>query len=78
MRILLDFKCTKCGLTEERFIDSSLTEDKCSCGGVSKRIISMPTVKLDGTNPDFPGAYEKWANDRVRRAEKHHRKNRED
>jgi hypothetical protein len=22
--------------------------------------MSMPTVKLDGTDPAFPGAYERW------------------
>lgn len=76
MKILLDFKCRSCGELNERYIDSTVKESTCECGSISDRVISMPTVKLDGTNPDFPGAYSKWATDREKRAEIHQRKNR--
>ena len=46
----------------ERYIDATESEVRCPhCGGVAIRIIGMPRVALDGTDPDFPGAYQKWA-----------------
>lgn len=60
-RTLRDFQCTKCDKLFERFIDTNAEYVECDCGGVAYRIIGMPTVKLDGTDPGFPGAYEKWA-----------------
>ena len=61
MKILLDFKCCKCGSIHEAYVDNTTTCMKCSdCGGRSYKQMSMPTVKLDGTDPSFPGAYERW------------------
>ena len=75
MKILLDFKCISCGEVTERFIDSTVKEATCECGSISYRLISMPTVKLDGTNPDFPGAYNQWANIREQRAKVNAKRN---
>ena len=62
MRQLRDFLCEKCGIEEERYIDSKITQIVCpECGHKMIRLIGMPRVDLDGTDPDFPGAYEKWA-----------------
>ena len=69
MKLLRDFTCDDCYNSEERFIDSDITEYKCKCGGTMKRIIGMPKVALDGTDPGFPGAYEKWGRVREQRAE---------
>lgn len=33
----------------------------CSCGKEATFIVSCPSVQLDGTDPGFPGAYDKWA-----------------
>lgn len=60
-RMLRDFVCRSCGDTLERFIDNNIEQITCECGGLADRIIGMPNVALDGTNPDFPGAYDKWA-----------------
>lgn len=61
MKLLRDFACDDCYSSEERFISSDITEYQCQCGGMMKRVIGMPTVALDGTDPSFPGAYSKWA-----------------
>lgn len=75
MRLLRDFAC-ECGHVTERFIDSQVDEVQCSeCGGMAKRVISFGTISLDGTNPDFPGAYDKWARVRIEERKQYDRKN---
>ena len=32
----------------------------CECGQTANMIITPVRVKLDGTDPDFPGEYQKW------------------
>lgn len=62
MRQLRDFLCEVCGLEEERYIDTTVTTTTCpECGHTMVRLIGMPRIDLDGTDPDFPGAYDRWA-----------------
>jgi hypothetical protein len=69
MRTLRDFLCERCGIEEERYLDSTITQIVCpECGHTMIRLIGMPKVSLDGTDPGFPGAYEKWANVREQNA----------
>ena len=68
MRILMDYKCRDCGLISERFLEAGTKITECKCGGISDKIIGVPTVMLDGTNPDYPGAYGKWAKTREQNA----------
>ena len=58
---LFDFFCQDCGEVAEKLVDTDIRAIKCDCGGKATRIMGMPTVKLDGTDPAFPGAYSKWA-----------------
>jgi len=68
MRLLRDFRCDE-GHTTERFIDSEIVAIDCpECGKKAQKILSFGTIVLDGTNPDFPGAYDKWARVREQRA----------
>lgn len=68
MRLLRDFRCKEGHITE-RFIDSQIEEVECGeCENKANRVLSVGTIMLDGTNPDFPGAYSKWANVREQRA----------
>lgn len=60
MRTLRDFSC-ECGKTYERFVSHDITTMDCDCGKKAIRIVGMPTVMLDGTDPAFPGAWDKWA-----------------
>lgn len=62
MRLLHNFLCEHCGVEQERFIDAEITQVMCECGNTATRLIGMPRVSLDGTDPDFPSAYEHWAN----------------
>jgi hypothetical protein len=61
MKLLRDFECKYCGREYERYVDSTVKQVECECGKSADRIIGMPRVALDGTDPSFPGAYDKWA-----------------
>lgn len=61
-RRMFDFTCDSCGHTHERYVDVNCRTDTCpKCGSTAKRIISPVRSKLDGTDPGFPDAYDKWA-----------------
>jgi len=67
MRLLRDFKCSDNHITE-RFIDSGVESVICPiCGKEAKKMLGYGTVMLDGTDPGFPGAWNKWADIRERR-----------
>ena len=69
MRMLRDFRCRSCDEIFERYIDNNIEQVACECGGLADRIIGMPRVALDGTDPGFPGAYSRWADVREKNAE---------
>jgi DNA-directed RNA polymerase subunit RPC12/RpoP len=70
-----EFVCEDCGALIECFIDVETTEVDCKCGSMAQRIVGMPTVKLDGTDPGFPGAYDRWARIREENAKIKAKKN---
>lgn len=41
----LDFHCTECGATYERFVDHKVEELECICGKTARRILSA--VRID-------------------------------
>lgn len=59
-RKLYDFKCSEEHITES-FVGDETTTIRCECGLVSNRIISPIRISLDGTDPVFVSAYDKWA-----------------
>lgn len=61
MKLLRDYRCPDCGNEQERFIDTSILEVDCGCGGKAKRVIGMPRANLEGITGAFPGAADKWA-----------------
>ncbi|RKZ67677.1 MAG: hypothetical protein DRQ48_09470 [Gammaproteobacteria bacterium] len=66
-RILYDFQCNSCSFVEEKFVYSDVQQTMCSkCGKDSVRLISSPTIALDGTDPGFPDAHNKWADQHER------------
>ncbi|MCA9333657.1 hypothetical protein KC963_01285 [Candidatus Saccharibacteria bacterium] len=67
MKMLRDFVCDDCGDLSERYVDASLRQIECQCGGAAKRIIGTPNIALDGASGDFPTAHDKWANMREQR-----------
>lgn len=62
-RRMYDFKCSQEHITES-FVDYETTTISCSCGVESKRIISPVRISLDGTDPTYTSAYDKWARTR--------------
>lgn len=62
MRIMRDFLCSNCGTVSEKLVDTEYHTIECpECHGDALEMISMPTVRLDGTDAGFPGAYDRWA-----------------
>ena len=61
MRIMLDFKCTVCDHTDERYVDNTTEYIECSiCNSKATRMISTPTISLEGYSGSFPGAAIAW------------------
>lgn len=71
---IYDFSCADCGCEVEKLTKSDVFGISCDCGGIMKRKISMPRIALDGTDPSFPGAYDKWGREREKRAAQHRKK----
>ncbi len=67
-RMLRDYCCRSCEVVFERFIENNIEQVTCECGGLADRMVGMPRVSLDGTDPGFPGAYSRWADVRERNA----------
>lgn len=59
-RRMYDFKCEEGHLTEG-FVDYETTTISCECGKVANRIVSAVRISLDGTDPIYVTAYDKWA-----------------
>ena len=62
--LLYDYKCAKCGAVEEHLVPGNTTMFvSCqACGDAgSARQLAAPRSKLDGKDPGFPDAYDKWA-----------------
>jgi len=60
MRRMYDFKCSQEHITEG-FVDYETTTILCGCGEEAKRIISPVRISLDGTDPIYVSAHDKWA-----------------
>ena len=65
---IYDFKCVKCENVHEDMVQDYVHVSQCPvCANPANRIISGIKFRLDGTDPSFPGAYSKWADDRMKR-----------
>jgi hypothetical protein len=73
-RRMFEFKCSEEHITES-FVDYETTQILCDCGLEAHRIISTPRISLDGTNPDFVSAYDRWARVREEKAKKEAKRN---
>ncbi len=65
MKRMYEFLCGACHSTTEKLTDYEAVDAQCACGGVAKRKISAPSVKLEGWSGSFPGAANKF--DRIHR-----------
>jgi predicted nucleic acid-binding Zn ribbon protein len=61
LRIIIDFKCTSCNNIDERFIEYT-NESICTlCGCKAEKLLSSPTISLEGISGSFPSASDAWA-----------------
>lgn len=61
---MFEFRC-EAGHFTEHYVDYETTSVVCNtCGGNAERIISTPRISLDGTDPVYVSAHEKWARTR--------------
>ena len=68
--MIFDFRCSN-GHTNEKNTSSDTRSISCpECGAEAVRIISCKSVKLPGWDPGYPGAYDKWARDHEKAAQK--------
>lgn len=64
MKRMFEFACED-GHFFEKLVDDSVRSVKCiHCDTNATRLVSAPSVKLEGITGAFPGAYSKW--ERVR------------
>ena len=51
--IARDFECPKCKKITEHFVDAQQKTVKCKCGGIAKKIVSLPGVYVNSENPNW-------------------------
>jgi putative FmdB family regulatory protein len=60
MKRLYDFQCTTCQSQFDKYTEYCATTSCPSCGNDAQKIISAPTIKLEGITGAFPGAAARW------------------
>lgn len=59
-RRIFEFLCENAHRTEA-FVDTECYATPCKeCGSEAKRVVSAPTMKLEGFTGSFPTAYDAW------------------
>lgn len=67
-RRLFEFKCKNSHITES-FVEVDTKEVQCGgCCEKATRIVSSPRISLDGTDPVYVSAYDRWARVREEKA----------
>jgi len=59
MKILYDFECKNCGVFEA-MVEYTKEIDCPTCDRKAYKLISTPTIKLEGWSGDFPKAHLAW------------------
>ena len=59
MKRMYDFVCEN-GHRIERYCNYELQSVPCECGGIANRIISAPSINLEGWSGSFPGSANKF------------------
>jgi hypothetical protein len=59
MKRMYDFVCEN-GHKIERYCNYELQSVQCECGGIANRIISAPSINLEGWSGSFPGSANKF------------------
>lgn len=70
MKVIKDFSC-ECGNEFEEMVDNTVKHTKCPvCQSEANMVYSL-NFKLDGTDPGYPTAYERWARSHERGGKLH-------
>ena len=59
MRRIFEFACEN-GHKTERFCDYETQSFRCECGDTANRIVSAPSVNLEGWSGHFPSSWMKF------------------
>jgi len=59
MKRIYEFVCD-CGQRTEALTDYETASIQCTCGGLAHRVISAPSVNLEGWSGDFPSSWLKF------------------
>lgn len=62
MNVLKDLECNECGNEFEGLVDNAAKDGICpKCASTARVVFRSLKFQLDGKDPGFPGAYDKWA-----------------
>lgn len=61
MKILFSFQCRDCKAGFEELTEYKKETQCPECGGVADKLISAPSISLEGYSGSFPDAAERWA-----------------
>jgi hypothetical protein len=59
---VFDFRCENGHLFED-FVEQDVTTSRCGCGANARKVIAQVNFALDGTDPGFPTAWDRWKKD---------------
>jgi hypothetical protein len=59
MKRIYEFVCL-CGQRTEAFTDYETASVQCSCDGLAHRVISAPSINLEGWSGNFPSSWLKF------------------
>lgn len=72
---MYEFQCNAGHITEN-LVDYETTTVPCkACGNDANRIISAPRISLDGTDPTYVVAYDRWAKRHEEKAKQERKQN---
>lgn len=66
MLVFYDFKCSN-GHIYEDFVARGTTTSRCKCGANAKKVLTVPNFHLDGSDPSWPTASDKWTREHERK-----------
>ena len=75
MKILFNFLCRDCKNTFEKYTEYTQVTECSSCGGQADKLITAPTVKLEGISGAFPGAYYQFEKKHIEKLKQERKQN---
>jgi hypothetical protein len=59
MKRMYEFACD-CGQRTEALVGYETTQVLCGCGGFAHRVVSAPSINLEGWSGNFPSSWMKF------------------